>query len=681
MGRGHECLVPRLCHDTRYGLSVRRNRNYEFEDDMSKTHKKHKHRHHHRHSSKTSDHHRKSSDNKNSQRRKEKELPSRTAFPLKRAESAPALLEAMVSSASAASKLETATNSLVGVEGDLTSVVPLPTGYDVSSRAASTSVAVEAKTITCRAEMETDVTCRLRGGTRTVDEGVFVISSVDEEPAILLLIETDDHHTSEEPATVVVPKTETEKDQGTQLTQDQGSHLTHDQGTQLMKLTPLASIMGEKGTCDITGVVPSILEHLSPSHLEESEAVGKKPPSYVPEQASHIPDHGSHVSDCQDHDPGHQGQIPDQADHDHKDSIPDVIGLIPDVMGLIPDVIGLIPDVIDLNQGGGPEDLVLDQEDLVPIQDLVPILDQDLVPILDQRDLVPISDQEGLVPVLEQRIRHTTLSMNLFSVPGSADSKQSTISVLVSMCKELAVKQAVESMNDINQPKESTGRIRAPFVVASIPSTAIVSRSGAWKASNQIAAPPKPKPLETLYPVSAGLQHHDNQTVDGGSCSGCVPVQSIALGELVAKRLEATARLQACLNDVVAMETLAEVEEKASRWCQSLVKPGQFTGAQLVRPMSMKEHQMGHQAWVTKSMFRDLAPVSGVGMKMLKKMGWEEGCPLGRSGQGHVEPIEVEIKMDRYDVFDRAGVRWEESSCTCCGTAGEAKKESRQLAS
>ena len=103
------------------------------------------------------------------------------------------------------------------------------------------------------------------------------------------------------------------------------------------------------------------------------------------------------MSDCQDHDPGHQGQIPDQADHDHKDSIPDVIGLIPDVMGLIPnviglipdvmglipDVIGLIPDVIDLNQEGGPEDLILDQEDLVPIQDLVPILDQrDLVPIL-----------------------------------------------------------------------------------------------------------------------------------------------------------------------------------------------------------------------------------------------------------------------------------------------------------
>ena len=48
-------------------------------------------------------------------------------------------------------------------------------------------------------------------------------------------------------------------------------------------------------------------------------------------------------------------------------------------------------------------------------------------------------------------------------------------------------------------------------------------------------------------------------------------------------------------------------------------------------------------------MFKGLAPVSGgFGMKMLKKMGWEEGCPLGRSGQGHIAPIEVEVKMDRH---------------------------------
>lgn len=47
-------------------------------------------------------------------------------------------------------------------------------------------------------------------------------------------------------------------------------------------------------------------------------------------------------------------------------------------------------------------------------------------------------------------------------------------------------------------------------------------------------------------------------------------------------------------------------------------------------------------------MFRGLAPVGdGFGMKMLKKMGWKEGQPIGKQGEGHVEPICVDIKMDR----------------------------------
>ena len=59
-------------------------------------------------------------------------------------------------------------------------------------------------------------------------------------------------------------------------------------------------------------------------------------------------------------------------------------------------------------------------------------------------------------------------------------------------------------------------------------------------------------------------------------------------------------------------------------------------------------HTHSHTHTRVQSMFKGLAPVSGgFGMKMMKKMGWEEGCPLGRSGQGLVEPIEVEIKMNR----------------------------------
>lgn len=47
-------------------------------------------------------------------------------------------------------------------------------------------------------------------------------------------------------------------------------------------------------------------------------------------------------------------------------------------------------------------------------------------------------------------------------------------------------------------------------------------------------------------------------------------------------------------------------------------------------------------------MFKSLAPVmSGFGMKMLMRMGWEMGKPLGKRGDGHVEPIPVDVKVDR----------------------------------
>ena len=47
-------------------------------------------------------------------------------------------------------------------------------------------------------------------------------------------------------------------------------------------------------------------------------------------------------------------------------------------------------------------------------------------------------------------------------------------------------------------------------------------------------------------------------------------------------------------------------------------------------------------------MFKDLAPVmSGFGMRMLMKMGWECGQPLGKRGEGHTQPIAVDVKIDR----------------------------------
>ena len=49
-----------------------------------------------------------------------------------------------------------------------------------------------------------------------------------------------------------------------------------------------------------------------------------------------------------------------------------------------------------------------------------------------------------------------------------------------------------------------------------------------------------------------------------------------------------------------------------------------------------------------QNMFHNLAPITGgVGMRLLQKMGWKPGQVLGKRGEGNLEPIAMNVKMDR----------------------------------
>lgn len=49
-----------------------------------------------------------------------------------------------------------------------------------------------------------------------------------------------------------------------------------------------------------------------------------------------------------------------------------------------------------------------------------------------------------------------------------------------------------------------------------------------------------------------------------------------------------------------------------------------------------------------QDMFARLDPVkSEFGLKMLKKMGWVEGTPLGKTGVGHIVPPVLSFQVDR----------------------------------
>ena len=75
---------------------------------------------------------------------------------------------------------------------------------------------------------------------------------------------------------------------------------------------------------------------------------------------------------------------------------------------------------------------------------------------------------------------------------------------------------------------------------------------------------------------------------------------------------------------------------------------GQYTGNVTLTPIAAKENNTGLQAWVKRDMFQNLKPVGdGFGAEMLRRLGWKEGEPLGKSGIGRVEPVADEVKLDR----------------------------------
>ena len=41
------------------------------------------------------------------------------------------------------------------------------------------------------------------------------------------------------------------------------------------------------------------------------------------------------------------------------------------------------------------------------------------------------------------------------------------------------------------------------------------------------------------------------------------------------------------------------------------------------------------------------AKIEGVGLKLMQKMGWTPGTGLGRTNEGSIEPLQLDVKSDR----------------------------------
>ncbi|XP_066952736.1 protein Son-like isoform X2 [Macrobrachium rosenbergii] len=178
--------------------------------------------------------------------------------------------------------------------------------------------------------------------------------------------------------------------------------------------------------------------------------------------------------------------------------------------------------------------------------------------------------------------------------------------------------------------------------------------------------------LREQFPVSSGSQHRNkgevNTTEDKlRTDSGWVPVSpkeknkkeedsvfskekapAVDISQIVSSRLSAMRKLQDNPNDMEALKTLHNVQKDMQTWALSKQEPGQFTGSTGVKILSQEELSAGQQAWVRKEQFKEAAPVRPqFGLKMLQKMGWTPGEGLGKNKEGAIEPLLLDVKMDK----------------------------------
>ncbi|XP_076635928.1 uncharacterized protein LOC143348999 isoform X2 [Colletes latitarsis] len=184
-----------------------------------------------------------------------------------------------------------------------------------------------------------------------------------------------------------------------------------------------------------------------------------------------------------------------------------------------------------------------------------------------------------------------------------------------------------------------------------------------------------------VIPPAAPVQPIQPTTIFSQS----VTTELIDIGSIVSQRLAAMRKLRENPNDVCAQNEMYRAQNEMKTWAESKQMPGQFTGSTGAKVLSPAELTSGYQAWARKLGYlalvcihlrvcyrhvatsekkqlqrRDVEfmisldqlvsaqPVSGgMGMALLQKMGWRPGEGLGKNKEGTLEPLQLEVKLDK----------------------------------
>ncbi|XP_036326002.1 protein SON [Rhagoletis pomonella] len=128
----------------------------------------------------------------------------------------------------------------------------------------------------------------------------------------------------------------------------------------------------------------------------------------------------------------------------------------------------------------------------------------------------------------------------------------------------------------------------------------------------------------------------------------------IDVSSIISKRLQAMRRLQDNPMDPEAIKMMYNSQKDMTSWASSKHIPGQFTGSTGANVLSTRELSSGPQAWARRDQLITSRPVTGgMGMQLLQKMGWKPGEGLGRDKTGSLQPLLLDVKLDKHGLVAR----------------------------
>ncbi|CAG0887211.1 unnamed protein product [Darwinula stevensoni] len=245
---------------------------------------------------------------------------------------------------------------------------------------------------------------------------------------------------------------------------------------------------------------------------------------------------------------------------------------------------------------------------------------------------------------------------------------------LTEFCKKLVVMEGLgcSSEEDNNNSRDAASDdddnkpfIHHPFLVKERQSLSVVINVKLPVKTPQERISEQAK-LRLQFPVSSGSQHRKKEPTlewedvipeekDGKKANKeeekvfeDIEPPTKVISDIVSQRLNAIRRLQENPHDVEALNMMYKAQEEMSSWAKSKELPGQFTGHTGARVLSQQELNQGFQAWARKDQLVSAAPSDCVaGRRLLEKMGWKPGEGLGKNKEGTLEPLSMEVKMDK----------------------------------